>query len=298
MRTYEHLTDEQVEQFLTRGHVVLHDCFSPEFAKAWTDRAWVRLGYDPNDPQTWAKERVHMPAMETVEVKTFAPKVWNAACELLGGEARVRQPYKFSDAMIVNLREGADRPWRAPSAQTPGWHKDGDFFRHFLDSPEQGLLTLVLWSDAAPHGGSTFVACDSVPVIARYLAARPEGVLPNDYGFQTLVQECHDFMEASGRLGDVLLLHPFILHASSQNALRQPRFLTNPPITLLEPMQFNRDDPDDFSLVEQAILRGLGVPRLDYRPTAPRERVTPPRVLREQQVIAEEKARLQQAGLV
>ena len=56
-----------------------------------------------------------------------------------------------------------------------GWHKDGDFFRHFLDSPEQGLLTFVLWSDIEPRGGGTFVAADSVPVVARTLAAAPGG---------------------------------------------------------------------------------------------------------------------------
>jgi hypothetical protein len=45
---------------------------------------------------------------------------------------------------------------------SPDWHKDGDFFRHFLDSPEQGLLTIVLWSDIEERGGGTFIAPDSV----------------------------------------------------------------------------------------------------------------------------------------
>jgi hypothetical protein len=183
---------------------------------------------------------------------------------------------------------GAEREWDPPSSRVSGWHKDGDFFRHFLDSPEQGLLVIVVWSDIAPQGGGTFIAADSVPVVARYLAEHPEGVLVDDIPFAELVASCTDFVEITGRAGDVVLLHPFVLHAVSQNALRIPRFITNPPIALREPLGFDRDDP---SLVEQAVLRGLGVPRLDFRATGSRERVVPERVRREAEQLASERER-------
>lgn len=66
-------------------------------------------------------------------------------------------------------------------------------------------------------------------------------------------------------------MHPFMLHASSQNTLRKPRFMSNPPVVLKEPMNLNRDNPEDFSLLERATLHYLGLERLDFRPTAPRE---------------------------
>ena len=56
----------------------------------------------------------------------------------------------WSDGFIINFGLGADQPWQPPSPEVSGWHKDGDFFRHFLDSPEQGLLTIVVWSDIYP----------------------------------------------------------------------------------------------------------------------------------------------------
>jgi hypothetical protein len=289
---YRVLTDEQVEHFLARGHVVLHDCFSREAAAELTDRAWVRLGYDPADPATWEQAVIHMPTHERFDVREFAPKVWDAVCDLLGGEERVKAPYTWGDGFIVNLREGADRPWAPPSPEVGGWHKDGDFFRHFLDSPEQGLLTLVVWSDIAPRGGGTFVAADSVPVVARYLAAHPEGVLPTEFPTRALIAECRDFVETTGRVGDVFLLHPYVLHAKSQNHLGVPRLITNPPVHLAAPMEFDRPDPADYSPVERAVLRGLGVERLAFRPTAPREPVVPERVARQRRMLEEEKARL------
>ena len=43
------------------------------------------------------------------------------------------------DAFVANFHRGADRPWAPPSAEVKGWHKDGSFFRHFLDSRERGI---------------------------------------------------------------------------------------------------------------------------------------------------------------
>jgi hypothetical protein len=286
------LTDEQVRHFLAKGYVVLHDCFSREAAEEHTNSIWTRLGYDRDDPSTWAEPTIHMPNHRALDVREFAPKAWAAVCDLVGGEERIAQPYIWGDGFIVNLGQGADQPWSPASPRSPGWHKDGDFFRHFLDSPEQGLLTLVLWSDVRHQGGATFVAADSVGPVARFLAGHPEGVLPGEFPIPELAGQCTDFVEATGRVGDVFLLHPYILHAKGQNMLRLPRFITNPPVALAEPMRFDRPDPSDHSLIEQAILRGLGVDRYDFRPTAPRQAVVPERVRRQERMKAEEQRRL------
>lgn len=293
---YEHLTDEQRDHFLRRGHVVIKNAFSRERARELTDRAWHRLGYSPTDPTTWEQARIHMPAHERFEVQDFAPRAWGAIGELLGGEERVKQPCTWGDGFILNLKEGVDRPYDPPSAQVKGWHKDGDWFLHFLDSPEQGLLTIVIWSDIRPQSGGTFVACDSVPIVARFLAEHPEGTRPGGFDFGAMIRQCRDFIEVTGEVGDVVLIHPYVLHATSQNPSGVPRFITNPAVSLNAPMDFNRPDPADFSLVERAILDGLGVERLDFQPTSPRELITPERVLRQKRMLEEEKARLAAVG--
>jgi hypothetical protein len=290
------LSAEQVDSFVEHGYVRIAECFTRADAQPWLDEAWVRLGYERDDPSTWAEQRVHMPSLRHVEVADFAPKVWGAACQLLGGEDRIEQPYTWGDGFIANLGLGADRPWEPPSAASPDWHKDGDFFRHFLDSPEQGLLTIVLWSDIEERGGGTFIAPDSVAPVARLLERRREGVLPDDFPYDELIAQCSTFVETTGRLGDVVLMHPYMLHASSQNHRGTARFITNPPIALREPMRFDRDDPAEHSPVERAVLRALGVERLDYRPAAPREDVVPERVLRQERMREEEAARLAEAS--
>jgi hypothetical protein len=175
---------------------------------------------------------------------------------------------EWSDAFIVNFHRGADEGWVAPSAKSGGWHKDGSFFRHFLDSREQALLTIVFWSDVKHRGGGTFIAPDSIRVVAEFLREHPEGV-END-AFGSLISQCHEFVEVTADAGTFIILHPFMLHASSNNVLGIPRFMINPPILLKEHMNLNRDEPDQFSILEKTTLRALGVDKYDCSPAAPR----------------------------
>ena len=175
----------------------------------------------------------------------------------------------------------------------PGWHKDGDFFLHFLDSAEQALLVIVLFSDIHPRGGGTFIACDSVAPVARYLSTHPEGVEPNKFPCRDMIQECADFRETTGNAGDVFLLHPYLLHTSSYNHQPEARLMINPGVNFLEPMRFDRRaDGSVYSPVEQAVLHALGVGHYDFQPAAPRRKIVPERVLRQQKMLEQEKERL------
>ena len=277
------LTDEQAEHFVRHGYVRVPGCVDGDFARRWTDNAYTRLGYDPDDRSTWDKEIVWMDRDTVAPVEEVSPRAWGALCDVMGGADRIDDRImeiesqhfttinsrEWSDAFIVNFRRGADKPWSPPSPQSGGWHKDGSFFRHFLDSREQALLSIVYWSDVAHQGGGTFIAPDSIRHVARFLADHPEGVNGGECG--KLIDQCTEFVEVTGTAGDYFLLHPYMLHASSQNHSTNVRFMTNPPVVLKEPLNFNRADPDEFSLVELCTLHALGVDRYDFQPTGPRE---------------------------
>lgn len=284
------LSAADIEQFIAKGYVVIKNAIDPATCEAAVEESFARMGYDRHDRSTWLEQKIHLPTTSAREVKDIAPKAWAATCQLLGGEERVKQPYYFSNAYIMNLGVGADEPFREPSPECPGWHKDGDFFRHFLDSPEQGLLTIVAWSEVVPQGGATFIAPDSLKIVAERLAAHPEGLLPPEIGSMQLIQQCKEFVEATAEAGDVYLLHPYMLHTHSQNTKRVERIITNPPAMLKEPMCFNRPD-SDYSPVERAVLRALGVEQYDFQPTHAREGVIPERHKRQAKMLEEERAR-------
>lgn len=68
------------------------------------------------------------------------------------------------------------------------------------------------------------------------------------------------FHEVTGKIGDVYLLHPLLLHSASRNVRRNVRIITNAAVSLKEPFNFKRADPKDYSLVELKTMRDLGRP--------------------------------------
>ncbi|KIJ23235.1 hypothetical protein M422DRAFT_101640, partial [Sphaerobolus stellatus SS14] len=180
---------EQVDHFLAHGYVVIKQAFTRDAAHEWTKDVWIRLGMHPEDRATWTTEqlggRVHMPRHKILDAKEFAPKAWGAICELVGGEEKIEPQTRYwSDEFIVNL--GKDEYASLDDIHPrdlDNWHVDGDFFVHFLDSPEQALLVIPLFTDIKPRGGATYIAPDGLDHVARYLAAHPEGVYPTGLSF-------------------------------------------------------------------------------------------------------------------
>lgn len=298
--TDQPLSPSDIEQFIKLGFVKVSSCFdaSPgSLADRWVRNAWERTAFDPDDPSDWV-DRIHLPSDDSVLVREFSPKAWAAIGQLCHHD-RINEDYRWSNSFIMNLAIGADEPWTPPSAEAQGWHKDGDFFVHYLDSPEQALLTIVLWSDVVHQGGPTYIACDSIKPVATFLNEHREGVHPGgsentigrpNFSHRAFIESCTDFREATGKAGDVYFMHPFLLHASSQNILRRPRFITNPPVRFLEPMNFNRAD-GSYSPVEQAVLSALEVDHLDFAITTERERLVPDRVKRQKQLLEDAERR-------
>jgi len=67
------------------------------------------------------------------------------------------------------------------------------------------------------------------------------------------------FVEATGQIGDVYLLHPLMLHSATNNLRRDIRVITNPPVSLAEPFKFYRGEGEgEYSLVERKTLKDLG----------------------------------------
>ena len=66
-----------------------------------------------------------------------------------------------------------------------------------------------------------------------------------------------------------------MLHRRAVNPTDRPRFIANLAIVLEEPMCFQRDRDDSYSLVELAVLAALEKCSIDYEPTNPREAFVP-----------------------
>lgn len=130
---------------------------------------------------------------------------------------------------------------------------------------------------------------------------KPVANFPDYEGLQfysDIVQSCDDFHEMTGKTGDVILLHPLMLHSATKNGLRLPRIITNPAVSLVAPHNFNRQNPEEYSLVEKKTLQELGLESLqDWKITGRRESVVPERLRVQAEMKKAEELRLRSAAV-
>lgn len=111
--------------------------------------------------------------------------------------------------------------------------------------------------------------------------------------YDNAIKGCNEFHEMTGNVGDVILLHPLMLHSASINSLRIPRIITNPPVSLNAPFNFDREDPSDYSIVEKKTLQELGKDRLrGWTIKGGRQAVIPARLKAQEQMKEQELERL------
>lgn len=316
------LSATEARHFLEHGWVVVKGAVSKQIASDIVACAWRELeerGIKKDDPETWKEEpyiRTGCPpninimasrgdkqaAAQKLEIRTryglppespllkeVAPRALGAQLDCVGGWDRVKDPEQIQlpDSLAVNLcktySDLGEDGWR--STRAPGWHKDGWHYRHFLDSPQQGLLLGYLYSDLLPGSGGTQMCVDSIGVVARLLAQHPEGIHPDSvqsYIHPHMIKECSKFEELTGEAGDLAIMHPYMVHRVADNPSGRPRFGQFPSLKLSQPMQFGRDDPSEYSLSELVVLKELGeLTRFDFATEAdyvtyPREDITPP----------------------
>lgn len=126
---YQQLTQDDIDHFMQHGWLKLSDCFTQQQVDDLAGNLWTRLGMDPNDKSTWHSERLNLPSHSNFDASTFAPKAWEAICDLLGGEDRIADYNRtWNDGFIVNFGTPEGDGKDIHGRDLPGWHVDGDFF--------------------------------------------------------------------------------------------------------------------------------------------------------------------------
>lgn len=130
--------------------------------------------------------------------------------------------------------------------------------------------------------------------------------------YNRLIQTCStsSFHEMTGKTGDVVLMHPLMLHTASKNGRRLPRIITNPPVSVREPFKFDRrqhqpgeegeGDEYEYSLVELKTIQALGGHEKlkGWKITGERKPVVPERLRVQAKWMEEESRRLRDGGVV
>jgi hypothetical protein len=112
--------------------------------------------------------------------------------------------------------------------------------------------------------------------------------------YSELIQSCTNLHELTGKVGDVILLHPLMVHSATKNGKRL-RIITSPPVALRAPFNFDRRDESDYSVVQLETIKEIGADNLKgWRMTGKREKIVPERAKIQAHMRKEEQRRLQE----
>lgn len=239
------LTPDEVAQFITHGWLLVRGLIAPDVVAELVPRISASIQDDgspdggfllKDSPRGGATERILTPRYTRIIADLCGPGAQ------IGMDSLGYLPIRFP------------RP-EAGSWQAVGLHIDGIHFHHHIDSREQALIAVELWTDIAAHGGGTAIIPGSHHRVARILAAHEPAGLDCVRLAQLACEACADIapIEARGRAGDVLMMHPHLLHGSSSNLSPRTRIAGNRCVWLDRPLPWRIPDAAGWTPVGLAI---------------------------------------------
>ncbi|MER7128500.1 phytanoyl-CoA dioxygenase family protein [Streptosporangium saharense] len=234
-----------IDSFVTEGFVKLEGAAPREVGDAARALLWQRIALSPDDPSGWRE-----------------PVVWASDFTGEGPFGELSRSPVLAEALDDLCGAGGWRPRgalgmvpvrfpRVPPANDRGWHIDGNAAQpdgtYLCSGRPETMLLLVLMSDVGPDDAPTRVRVGSHRDAAKLLADR--AMDPFEAGpLLDEVSAHRPVVHATGRPGDMYLLHPLTVHAADEHRGSEPRFMAQSPVFLTEPVS-----PDGHNALAKAI---------------------------------------------
>lgn len=263
--------EKEVEQeMLEHGFVVLRQAIPREVVHAWIERVVGDLHRALRDQPQLAWGTTHAELLgsaaangrftgsirwgtgSAMPIHLLSPRVARAVAVLCGGMERLANPF-FTDqllftgstgpdlrARLVDLRRSLPR-WVGGGWHPSNWHLDEVRTDGMVGNQRLGLLPLVLLSDVDPEDGPTYFLPDSPGVVAGALPSTGPGIDQDDRTWTralSLAAGAGALRTATGRAGDVFLLHPLTLHGGAHAQRPGMRVIANPNLRMLAPLDY------------------------------------------------------------
>ena len=244
------LTDEQRRAFHDDGFVALPGAVGTKDVARMRERIWRRLeskGAVRDDPSTWRAEQAN--GLRTVRRGDPDPRdssIFTDALDDVMGPGAWRTPGNWGQVLITFPSPG---PWDVPHRP---WHLD-----HRYDQPRDviwGVNVFLFVDEVEPRGGGTVAVRGSPRHVRRFVdqirpATRTQKqwreAFDRSHPWFTALSDRTDtadrverflteteiegiptqVVELTGRPGDVVVCHPWLIHNIASNTGHRPRMM-------------------------------------------------------------------------
>ncbi len=254
------------DAYVRDGYVVVRGAVPLAVASACADLLWEETGYDRDDPGSWVEPVRWVPYMADppFAAAATAPAVVDALDALIGPGRWVPRTVLGSFPLrFPHASEPDDAGWHIeasfrPDDADPGSDQDHLGWRVNASSRGRAALLLFLFSDVGQEDAPTRVRVGShldVPPVLAPFGARGASV-PDVAGAIEEASRHRPTVLATGAPGDVFVCHPFLVHAAQPHHGTRPRFMAQPGIEPLVPLELT-GPLEQLRPVGRAIRLGL-----------------------------------------
>ncbi|OBB84576.1 hypothetical protein [Mycolicibacterium peregrinum] len=240
-----------VEAFKRDGFVKVEQAAPAEIADAARDLLWTQIGLSPDEPASWT-----------------SAVVWTADLTGAGPFRHLVDNAALTDALDAICGRGGWLPRGAlgnipvrfpvdPPAEDRGWHVDANTplpgGEWAVSGRPHTVLVLTLLSEVGPADAPTRIRVGSHRDVARVLGPDPVEFIEAGAMVDVASRTC-PMAHATGRPGDMYVLHPFTAHAADVHRGSSPRFMSQAPIMLTE--RLGPQGPAALAAAWEGLLRG------------------------------------------
>lgn len=222
-----------VDAFTHNGFAKLKQAAPREVADAARALLWRQIDQSPDEPDNWT-----------------SPVVWAADLTGAGPFGELLRCPDLAAALDAVCGCGDWTPRGAlgqipvrfpvrPAADDRGWHIDlntalpnGSWV---VTGRPHTMLLLTLLSEVGSDDAPTRIRVGSHRHTATLLAEAPVDFAEAGRMLDAATSEC-PLALATGQPGDMYLVHPFTVHAANEHRGSTPRFMSQAPIVLTEPL--------------------------------------------------------------
>lgn len=250
--------DQTIQHFRVHGWMRVLQAFDAAAAAAMQDVVWAGLadaGIRRDAPSTWTIERpanLQRLKADPVFEAMGSRRLLDAIDAIL--ETRSYEKPKTWGALFIAFPSEGE--WEVPAS---GWHTDANYRSQL--APPKGVQIHSLFGDVPPRSGATLILSGSHRLIHQWFKENPpppgarSAEMRKRLQGHPYIRDLHaaddpetriarfmdevevvdgiplQVIENTGSAGDVLLLHPLLLHVAARNSGAAPRFLLSGGIT-------------------------------------------------------------------